>query len=227
MANETELNIHQKIGEITLAMQGLGKDGKGYGYDYVTLDQIMSKLAPQLKQHGLSMIQTVEEDQMITQVSDGVTTIVSTIPFLILSNGKNMNAVQALGASLTYSRRYGLSVMFGICADEDTDGREKKVEQKPSNNQSSISKPAYTAPTATEKTAQTVKPAEVNVEAEKIGQQIRQQIKDNPKEAEQIKIKLKELCKDKKFSELPTKQAQTIQEELNDYLQQLKAEEPF
>lgn len=140
MTNETELNIHQKIGEITLAMQGLEKDGKGYGYKYVTIDQIMAKLAPQLKQHGLSMIQTVEEDQMITQVSDGVTTIVSAIPFLTLSDGKNMNAIQALGASLTYSRRYGLSVMFGICAEEDTDGTTKFVDKKSADKKGKVDK---------------------------------------------------------------------------------------
>ena len=39
---------------------------------------------------------------------------------------KGVNNVQALGASITYGRRYSLSAMLNIATDEDTDGTMKQ-----------------------------------------------------------------------------------------------------
>jgi hypothetical protein len=47
-----------------------------------------------------------------------------TLPFGEGEKGRTM--AQNAGAIITYLRRYGLSAMLGIYADEDTDGNEKK-----------------------------------------------------------------------------------------------------
>jgi hypothetical protein len=69
---------------------------------------------------------------------------------LPLVDEKGKSTAQAAGSVITYLRRYALSAMLGIVADEDTDGNEPpngektqlKAKAEPSNNQKPSDKPA-------------------------------------------------------------------------------------
>jgi hypothetical protein len=47
-------------------------------------------------------------------------------------NGSGTNNLQNLGGGLTYLRRYAISAILGIAADEDNDGEGSTLEKKTS-----------------------------------------------------------------------------------------------
>lgn len=89
---------------------------------YADLDEVWDACRVPLSKNGLSVIQTVATTgQMVS-----VTTI------LLHSSGEYITGCltlqadsakpQPIGSAITYARRYGLSAMVGISADEDSDG---------------------------------------------------------------------------------------------------------
>ena len=57
---------------------------------------------------------------------------------LQLGDDKGRSTAQAAGSIITYLRRYGLSAMLGIYADEDTDGDTSKQIPHPTSRKQSI-----------------------------------------------------------------------------------------
>ena len=98
------------------------KDGGSYEFAYAPLDEILSKVRPVLAEHGLAIIQRLENPagtpSIRTEIlhSDGGV-IAASFPI-----GEIPASPQALGSLLTYLRRYALVSMLGIAAEEDTDG---------------------------------------------------------------------------------------------------------
>lgn len=88
---------------------------------YASLDSINSAVLPALCENELVVTQVVEPvdgGQVIKTIlwhSSGE----KIESFLMLPDIKDM---QKLGAAITYARRYSLSAMLGISADEDDDG---------------------------------------------------------------------------------------------------------
>lgn len=107
-------------------IKNLCPDKQGYGYKYVELSKIIDMLKNVLPKFGLgySQLPTSQDPN-----NCGLRTIVfhesgesieDTIMFTP-TDMKGVNKSQALGASLTYFRRYALCAAFGITGDEDTD----------------------------------------------------------------------------------------------------------
>ena len=93
------------------------KKGWKYKFKYATFSNIIDKVKKPLSDNGLSYTQLVNED-------GGVTTI------LMHSSGEYISSTllirgeqtpQGIGSTITYSKRYALSSMLGICADDDDD----------------------------------------------------------------------------------------------------------
>jgi len=61
-----------------------------------------------------------------------------------LSEGKGMSQAQQMGSVITYLRRYSLSAILGIYADEDKDGNDEKT---PSNGKAHATTAPVTLPT--------------------------------------------------------------------------------
>ena len=103
----------------------------GYGYKYAPLDSIIKTIKPILKKFGIGYIHQITEvegskllqtkifscDDINDYLSSDLT--IEDIPF------KGMNKLQALGASITYLKRYQLCALLGIVSEEDTDGSNK------------------------------------------------------------------------------------------------------
>lgn len=103
---------------------------------YADLQAVWEVARPVLAENKLSIVQTFNE-------SNGETvTIVTT---LLHISGQYLRSAltlkptkpdpQGIGSAITYGRRYSLSAMLGIVADEDDDGNA--ASQKPEGNQSS------------------------------------------------------------------------------------------
>ena len=107
---------------------------------YADLTECWKACASALQNNGLAVIQTVEEDRLITRLihESGQELKDGGIPLLGYTNARN--PAQAFGSAITYARRYGLSALLGLCpedndgnslvADTDTKKQEKITDQQ-------------------------------------------------------------------------------------------------
>lgn len=112
------LNAKRNIGTIA-------KNRKAAYGRYADLDAILSAVEPALADHGLVIVQRVELDDdkrpMLSTELVHVETaqsIQSLMPLLM----KDPSNPQQLGGSMTYARRYGITALLSIVADDDDDG---------------------------------------------------------------------------------------------------------
>lgn len=122
-----------------IAFQGevpvICKAAQGYGYKYATLAEIMKTIQPFMVKNGLGIFQRLNTDGNDVAV---LTRIIHTSGEYLESiisadatkNQGKMSLIQAVGASSTYLRRYGLSAMLGLVTDTDTDGHVDSKAQK-------------------------------------------------------------------------------------------------
>jgi hypothetical protein len=103
-------------------------DSKGHGYTYASLDRVWDAIRAPLAEAGLAVAQIVESVEGRTAVRTILAHCESgeRIEGLAVAppaDGKaRMSAVQAMGADVTYLRRYGLSSILGLTTDADVDG---------------------------------------------------------------------------------------------------------
>ena len=101
---------------------------------YASLGAVIEAIRPVLIPNGLSYTQIVESQD--TQI--GITTVLMHISgewiestvFMPLGAEKGFTLVQAAGSIITYLRRYSLSALFGVYAEEDTDAEKLKAAPK-------------------------------------------------------------------------------------------------
>jgi len=129
-----------KLYEALFKFQGkalnISKTTKGYGYMYAALDSVADAIRPVLQECDLMYMQFFKGDnsKFVTRVihvpSGQMRDTELEISKLDASAGK-MNSLQALGATITYIRRYTLMLALGLITEEDTDGTvESKQETK-------------------------------------------------------------------------------------------------
>jgi len=106
-------------------MQGISKEGKNPAFKskYVTLDSILDTLRPILTSNGLMLTQGSQQPETMQSVTvesriihtsgEWISTTV-TIPV-------TKPDAHGLGSALTYGRRYSVSALLAISADEDDD----------------------------------------------------------------------------------------------------------
>jgi len=139
ITSEKLTDITTALCEVQKELPTLGKDKSGYGYKYLTLDNIIESVKPILCKHGIIIIQSVSEKEngiIITTRLQHISGEYFQDSFsLPKTEMKGVNNVQALGASITYGRRYSLSAMLNIATDEDTDGT---IKQSTENLESQI-----------------------------------------------------------------------------------------
>jgi hypothetical protein len=115
-------------------MQGITKEGKNPAFKskYVTLDSILDTLRPILTSNGLMLTQGSQEPQAMQAVTvesriihtsgEWISTTV-TIPV-------TKPDAHGLGSALTYGRRYSVSALLAISADEDDDANGAVTPQE-------------------------------------------------------------------------------------------------
>jgi len=104
---------------------------------YADLGSVIETAKPVLAKHGLSVSQLVYDMPGCI----GVTTIlmhssgeyVSSSVSLPLGEEKGKSQAQVAGSVITYLRRYALSSILGLYADEDTDGNQPEVKRPASS----------------------------------------------------------------------------------------------
>lgn len=119
----------------TITFDGAANAGS-YKYKYATLPQILDKVRPILAKHGLAVLQPVGESGSVETI------IVHTSGQWIASDPVRLpskdNSPQGVGSAISYAKRYSLSAMLALAAEEDDDGQAAqrehgKRESAPSN----------------------------------------------------------------------------------------------
>jgi hypothetical protein len=88
---------------------------------YIKLDDIMNAVRPALASVGCYIEQHLAGDSVITRiVHEGGEFIASKLTYQAMDG--SANALQKMGGGLTYLRRYAVSSICNIVADEDSDG---------------------------------------------------------------------------------------------------------
>jgi hypothetical protein len=124
------------------------KTNKGYTYTfkYTTLDHIIEHVRKPLTENGLWFTQILEGDQgkyrLVTRLMHSSGQYVESHTPLLVENPGN----QQFGSALTYMRRYSLTAMLGLAADEDddanaADGNQMSDTAKPKPKRQSKPKP--------------------------------------------------------------------------------------
>lgn len=144
MAEET-LNIYQKLAKVRKIVEVVQKNKSGYGYKYVTDDELLAKISGTMDRYGLTLIpavvpgsfkvepytyikskkgvdETVNEmlvtaDMVFKWVNNDDPDEFINIPWAL--TGHQADASQSFGSALTYSYRYFLLKYFGVATPED------------------------------------------------------------------------------------------------------------
>lgn len=103
---------------VTVTMRSGGK----YTFSYAPLESILHAVKPALSKNGLSLTQAmvVSEGKDFVETTlrhSSGETINNRIPLFVKEEGP-----QAYGSALTYARRYGVTLLLCISADDDDDG---------------------------------------------------------------------------------------------------------
>ena len=112
-------------------MQGISKEGKNPAFrsKYVTLDSILDTLRPILTSNGLMLTQGSQEPQAMTVESRIIHTSGEWISTTVTIPVTKPDA-HGLGSALTYGRRYSVSALLAISADEDDDANGAVTPQE-------------------------------------------------------------------------------------------------
>ena len=125
--SENIKNISIALNKVVSEIKDVAKNSNGYGYRYATLDEVLKAVRPLCAKYGISIIQSqninketgfVEINTMLLHTSGEYIVTKVESPYEKL---KGMNDYQSTGASVTYLRRYGLSMALGVSSEEDTD----------------------------------------------------------------------------------------------------------
>jgi hypothetical protein len=101
------------------------KTGKSFSYTYLSLQGLLGIVVPVLNEHGLAVLQTPSlrddgQQVLITTLLHGESGEQFTGETPLVLNGAQ--TPQTWGGAVTYARRYALTSLLGIAADEDDDG---------------------------------------------------------------------------------------------------------
>jgi len=106
-----------------------GKDGKGgYEYRYADLADVIEACRPALSKNGLAVVQPMSQRDghivLITRLlHESGEWIDSELPMGVYQRP------QEQGSAITYARRYALSSLLGIAAEDDDDGKQAQDAQ--------------------------------------------------------------------------------------------------
>lgn len=126
-SSESTSNLLKALVEAAPELTAISKSKQAYGYKYATLDSLIDMLRSVLPKHGLWFMQmpTRSNDSSVLTTRVFHTSgewIEDSIQMTETTLQGKVNDTQRLGASITYFRRYALSAIFGVAADEDVDG---------------------------------------------------------------------------------------------------------
>ena len=127
ITSQETTNLMKAMIEAAPEISSIGKTKQAYGYKYATLDSLIDMLRGVLPKHGLWFTQMPTRSGDLSVLTTRVfhtsgEWFEDSIQMTDTELQGKANDTQKIGASITYYRRYALSAIFGVSADEDVDG---------------------------------------------------------------------------------------------------------
>jgi hypothetical protein len=107
---------------IKIAKNGIVNITASAKRNYIKLDDIMDAVRPLLAEVGLYIEQHLAGDSLITRIVHISGEFIASKMHYQTMEGGNANSLQRLGGGLSYLKRYSISAILNIVADEDSDG---------------------------------------------------------------------------------------------------------
>lgn len=153
------MNVFEKFVEVRKVAEGFTKDTKGYGYKYVSGDQILSKIKDKMNELKLVLVPIIKESTCNPFEHEGkngqiVDFIVSgqmeyhwvnaedpddkiVVPWAMY--GMQTDPSKGFGSALTYAERYFYLKSFGVPTDgDDPDAKDTQEPLKRPTNEKFI-----------------------------------------------------------------------------------------
>lgn len=99
------------------------KTGGAYNFRYADLQEVLAKTRQALAANGLALVQTIEPTSTgqalvckLVHAEGG--SIISQVP---MASARDLGDPKAFGAAISYLRRYLVTAMLGVAADDDLD----------------------------------------------------------------------------------------------------------
>ena len=154
--SESVKEILPALLSVTDSMQA-EKDGKNphFRSDYMTLDGILNTVKPILKDVGIVILQSIDDDSGLIRCTTRL--IHTSGEYLECDSIVHADKMtpQGYGSAITYARRYSITTALGI-AEADDDGNAAEVASAPKKT---VSKPKPKATTITSKKVEPQKDA--------------------------------------------------------------------
>jgi len=122
------------------------REGAPYSFRYADLEQILAKTRPALVSNGLALFQVIDSQANSAMLrcelvhKDGGR-LVSEIS---IPHPHTLKDPKLFGASVSYFRRYMVTAMLGVAADDDLDDDGRELDTQ--SQQTNTGKPAVTSP---------------------------------------------------------------------------------
>jgi len=112
---------------------------------YASLGSVIEASKPILAKHGLAVSQLVVSESNRVGIETALIhesgEWVSSSVYLDMEEKKGNSAAQVAGSIVSYLRRYSLSSILNMYADEDNDGNDAKEQKKPVEKQTGSTRP--------------------------------------------------------------------------------------
>ena len=122
------MSIYKKLLEFQKEVGAIAKDSKNpfFKSKYFDINKLIEVVKPVLSKHGLILLQPIKDNNVYSQIVDSVNgDIIESCLEL-----PNLTDPQKIGSAISYYRRYTLSSLLGLQA-EDNDGNALKPKPKP------------------------------------------------------------------------------------------------
>lgn len=122
------MSIYKQLLEVQKEVGAISKDSKNpfFKSKYFDINKLIEVVNPVLSKHGLVLLQPIEENKVISRLFDAESekSVESSLEL------PNLSDPQKIGSAISYYRRYTLSSLLGLQA-EDEDGNGLKAKPKP------------------------------------------------------------------------------------------------
>ena len=124
------MSIYKKLLEVQKEVGAISKDSKNpfFKSKYFDINKLIEVVNPVLSKHGLVLLQPIKDNKVYSVIvdseSDGKDKVESYLEL------PNLTKPQDIGSAISYYRRYTLSSLLGLQA-EDEDGNGLKPKPKP------------------------------------------------------------------------------------------------
>lgn len=135
MNREEEKAFYADLAAMQPELPRVIKSKDGHNSKYAPLEDINDAIRPAIQKYGFAVIFNIEQKEKTVDITTTLAhrrghTQSLTIPLALDTSGSK-NAVQAVGSTISYGKRYGICAILNISTGDDNDGNGPQAEELP------------------------------------------------------------------------------------------------